>query len=159
VLSDGSNPLTERERNALAHIDRDVDDRDIADRLSLSEGTVRNHLSAAIQKLGARNRAEAARDRSRQGLVLSSIHLGQSLGMLRGHHAAPSEEVRDRGKPAIRPSVQAATDSGSGALGQPDASSLNRDANVSGVRAPNSCRGALERLFYSLGATRGGAGK
>ncbi len=34
---------------------------EIADRLGLSEGTVRNHLSAAIQKVGARNRAEAAR--------------------------------------------------------------------------------------------------
>ncbi len=32
---------------------------DIAARLHLSPGTVRNHLSAAIQKLGARNRAEA----------------------------------------------------------------------------------------------------
>ena len=29
--------------------------------MTLSEGTVRNHLSAAIQKVGARNRAEAAR--------------------------------------------------------------------------------------------------
>ncbi len=34
---------------------------EIAASLSLSEGTVRNHLSAAIQKVGARNRAEAAR--------------------------------------------------------------------------------------------------
>ena len=33
---------------------------EIAGRLHLSPGTVRNHLSAAIQKLGARNRAEAA---------------------------------------------------------------------------------------------------
>jgi two-component system, NarL family, response regulator DesR len=32
---------------------------DVAVRLHLSPGTVRNHLSAAIQKLGARNRAEA----------------------------------------------------------------------------------------------------
>ena len=32
---------------------------DIAVRLHLSNGTIRNHLSAAIQKLGARNRAEA----------------------------------------------------------------------------------------------------
>jgi two-component system response regulator DesR len=33
----------------------------VARRLFLSEGTVRNHLSAAIQKLNARNRTEAAR--------------------------------------------------------------------------------------------------
>ena len=40
---------------------------DIAGRLGLSEGTVRNHLSAAIQKTGARNRAEAARFASDKG--------------------------------------------------------------------------------------------
>jgi two-component system response regulator DesR len=34
---------------------------DIAAKLNLSEGTVRNHLSVAIQKLGGRNRVEAAR--------------------------------------------------------------------------------------------------
>jgi two-component system response regulator DesR len=34
---------------------------DIASRLTLSEGTVRNYLSEAINKLGARNRVEAAR--------------------------------------------------------------------------------------------------
>jgi two-component system response regulator DesR len=34
---------------------------DIAGRLHLSEGTVRNYLSAAIGKTGARNRLEAAR--------------------------------------------------------------------------------------------------
>ena len=33
---------------------------EIADDLALSEGTVRNHLSVAIQKLGVRNRVEAA---------------------------------------------------------------------------------------------------
>ena len=33
----------------------------IADTLHLSEGTVRNYLSVAIQKLGAENRIEAAR--------------------------------------------------------------------------------------------------
>jgi two-component system response regulator DesR len=34
---------------------------DIANELSLSEGTVRNYLSEAISKLGAANRTEAAR--------------------------------------------------------------------------------------------------
>jgi two-component system, NarL family, response regulator DesR len=34
---------------------------EIADALALSEGTVRNYLSVAIHKLGARNRVEAAR--------------------------------------------------------------------------------------------------
>jgi two-component system response regulator DesR len=35
--------------------------------LHLSQGTVRNHLSAAIQKLGARNRAEAVQIAERKG--------------------------------------------------------------------------------------------
>jgi two-component system, NarL family, response regulator DesR len=40
---------------------------EIADRLILSEGTVRNHLSVAIQKLGVRNRVEAARLAEQKG--------------------------------------------------------------------------------------------
>jgi two-component system response regulator DesR len=40
---------------------------DIAARLSLSEGTVRNHLSTAIQKLDAHNRLEAARRAEQKG--------------------------------------------------------------------------------------------
>jgi two-component system response regulator DesR len=41
--------------------DRGADLDEIARALFLSRGTVRNHLSNAIQKLGARNRSEAAR--------------------------------------------------------------------------------------------------
>ena len=40
-----------------------------------SEGTVRNHLSAAIQKVGARNRAEAARNRRGKGLARADVRL------------------------------------------------------------------------------------
>ncbi len=40
---------------------------DLAVRLHLSQGTVRNHLSAAIQKPGARNRAEAIQIAERKG--------------------------------------------------------------------------------------------
>ena len=61
ALAEGSNPLTEREREVLASTEEQATIAEIAAGLSLSEGTVRNHLSAAIQKLGARNRAEAAR--------------------------------------------------------------------------------------------------
>lgn len=61
ALSEGANPLSEREREVLALSATNGTVADIAVRLSLSEGTVRNHLSAAIQKTGARNRAEAAR--------------------------------------------------------------------------------------------------
>ena len=61
ALSEGVSPLTERERQVLAATDRGADLDEIARRLFLSRGTVRNHLSNAIQKLGARNRSEAAR--------------------------------------------------------------------------------------------------
>jgi len=40
---------------------------EIAKRLFLSEGTVRNYLSAAIAKVGARNRAEAVRTADDRG--------------------------------------------------------------------------------------------
>jgi two-component system, NarL family, response regulator DesR len=61
ALAEGTNPLSEREREVLATSLEAATIADMAGRLSLSEGTVRNHLSAAIQKVGARNRAEAAR--------------------------------------------------------------------------------------------------
>ena len=60
-LSEGANPLTSREREVLSASLFGASLTDIAARLSLSEGTVRNHLSAAMQKLGAQNRMEAAR--------------------------------------------------------------------------------------------------
>ena len=61
ALSEGSNPLSDREREVLAAATERATVAEIAMSMSLSEGTVRNHLSAAIQKIGARNRAEAAR--------------------------------------------------------------------------------------------------
>ena len=67
ALSDGVSPLTERERQVLAATSRGAGIPEIARTLFLSEGTVRNHLSAAIQKLYARNRAEAARLAEQKG--------------------------------------------------------------------------------------------
>ncbi len=61
ALGDGSSPLSDREREVLTSSIEFGTVAEIAERFSLSEGTVRNHLSAAIQKVGARNRAEAAR--------------------------------------------------------------------------------------------------
>ncbi len=61
ALSEGDNPLTSREREVLAEAVHGATVADIAGRLALSEGTVRNHLSVAIQKVGGRNRFEAAR--------------------------------------------------------------------------------------------------
>jgi two-component system response regulator DesR len=54
-------PLTDRERQVLRLSDDGLSGDAIASQLKLSEGTVRNYLSEAIGKLGARNRAEAAR--------------------------------------------------------------------------------------------------
>jgi two-component system response regulator DesR len=67
ALSDGPNPLTPREREVLAAALDGSGIAAIASRLYLSEGTVRNHLSAAIQKLGASNRMEAARIAEQRG--------------------------------------------------------------------------------------------
>ncbi|MFF4949407.1 response regulator [Streptomyces chattanoogensis] len=60
ALADGASPLTEREREVLRRADGGTN-AEIAAALHLSQGTVRNYLSLAIQKTGARNRAEAIR--------------------------------------------------------------------------------------------------
>lgn len=54
-------PLSERERQVLRLAGEGMEGNDIAAKLGLSEGTVRNYLSEAITKLGATNRVEAAR--------------------------------------------------------------------------------------------------
>jgi two-component system, NarL family, response regulator DesR len=60
ALSDGISPLTERERMVLAAAAHGASIAEIAASLYLSEGTVRNYLSVAMQKLNAHNRVEAA---------------------------------------------------------------------------------------------------
>ena len=67
ALSAGDNPLTEREREVLAASEDGATIEDVAARLYLSEGTVRNYLSSAIKKLGTRNRVEAARLAQQKG--------------------------------------------------------------------------------------------
>ncbi|MFG1905988.1 response regulator transcription factor [Kribbella sp. NPDC048928] len=61
TLVAGTSPLTGRESDVLRAARDGGTVADIAKELHLSEGTVRNHLSAAIGKTGARTRAEAAR--------------------------------------------------------------------------------------------------
>ncbi len=60
-LSTGTSPLTDRERDVLLAAADGATVADVAARLHLSEGTVRNHLSSAIGKTSARTRAEAVR--------------------------------------------------------------------------------------------------
>jgi two-component system response regulator DesR len=67
ALSEGDSPLTEREREVLAASANGATIEDIAAKLYLSEGTVRNYLSTAIKKMGMRNRVEAARLAERKG--------------------------------------------------------------------------------------------
>jgi two-component system response regulator DesR len=61
TIAHGTSPFMPRERDVLATTRSSATVAEIAARLFLSEGTVRNYLSAAISKAGARNRAEAVR--------------------------------------------------------------------------------------------------
>jgi two-component system response regulator DesR len=67
ALAEGANPLTQREREVLATSAGGGTIADIAASVHLSEGTVRNYVSSAIQKLDARNRADAARIAKEKG--------------------------------------------------------------------------------------------
>ncbi|WP_406057896.1 response regulator transcription factor [Streptomyces sp. NBC_01077] len=67
ALGAGPNPLTARERDALAAAVDGATIADIATTLHLSESTVRNYLSSAIGKTGTRNRMEAVRAARQQG--------------------------------------------------------------------------------------------
>jgi two-component system response regulator DesR len=62
-------PLTDREREVLRLAGDGSSAPAIAQRLHLSEGTVRNYLSEAIGKLGASNRIEAARLAREKGFL------------------------------------------------------------------------------------------
>jgi two-component system response regulator DesR len=66
-LSIGSSPLTDRETQVLAAAAQGGSSAAIAGQVFLSEGTVRNHLSAAMGKLGAASRAEAVRIATENG--------------------------------------------------------------------------------------------
>ncbi|MEU4238413.1 response regulator transcription factor [Actinoplanes sp. NPDC026619] len=70
-LAQGESPLTERESDVLRAARDGGTVADIARDLRLSEGTVRNHLSSAIGKTGARTRAEAVRLALDNGWLLS----------------------------------------------------------------------------------------
>jgi two-component system response regulator DesR len=72
TLARGASPLTQRETDVLRAASDGGTVADIAAELALSEGTVRNHLSAAIGKTGARTRAEAVRLADEHGWLLGS---------------------------------------------------------------------------------------
>lgn len=68
-LFDGANPLSERERQVLRLAADGRTAGAIAGEIYLSQGTVRNLLSAAIGKTGAQNRAQAARIAGDKGWI------------------------------------------------------------------------------------------
>lgn len=68
-LAEGANPLSERERDVLRAALNGESVSAIASSLHLSNGTVRNYLSAAIAKTGAANRLEAARSAEQRGWI------------------------------------------------------------------------------------------
>ncbi|MFF4890480.1 response regulator transcription factor [Micromonospora chersina] len=70
TLATGPSPLTERETEVLRTARGGGTVAELAATLHLSEGTVRNHLSAAIGKTGARNRADAVRIAEENGWLL-----------------------------------------------------------------------------------------
>ena len=62
-------PLSEREREVLVLVAQGHSNRDIAEQLVLTEGTVKNHVSNILSKLQAENRTQAADIARRYGLV------------------------------------------------------------------------------------------
>jgi two-component system response regulator DesR len=69
TLAAGESPFTPREREVLDAGASGAPISEIAERLHLSEGTVRNYLSAAIGKTGARNRVEAWQIANQRGWI------------------------------------------------------------------------------------------
>ena len=66
---DDNDPLTEKERKAVRLAGEGLKTAEIASKLYLSEGTVRNYLSEAIAKLNAANRIDAARIAKQKGWI------------------------------------------------------------------------------------------
>nr|CEL15152.1 LuxR family two component system response regulator [Kibdelosporangium sp. MJ126-NF4]CTQ93252.1 LuxR family two component system response regulator [Kibdelosporangium sp. MJ126-NF4] len=69
ALAENPCPLTERELEVLRMVDDSRTAPDIAKALNLSAGTVRNYVSSAMTKLGARSRAQAARTARDNGWI------------------------------------------------------------------------------------------
>ncbi|WP_049568294.1 DNA-binding response regulator [Nocardiopsis sp. SBT366] len=69
AISAGDSPLSPRESDVLALARDGAPVEEIARRVCLSRGTVRNHLASVISKLDASNRHEAARIASEHGWI------------------------------------------------------------------------------------------
>ncbi|MFC5824713.1 response regulator transcription factor [Nonomuraea insulae] len=69
ALEAPDNPLTQRETEALRLSASGAQPAEIAERLFLTYGTVRNYLTSAVAKLGARNRVDAIRIATESGWI------------------------------------------------------------------------------------------
>ncbi len=69
AISAGDSPLTRREADVLELAAEGAPVEEIASRVALTPGTVRNYLSSAVGKVGAANRHEAARIARRRGWI------------------------------------------------------------------------------------------
>ncbi|GAA4592823.1 response regulator transcription factor [Planotetraspora phitsanulokensis] len=81
ALDTDGNPLTARELDILETAASGATVGEIAERLSLSHGTVRNYLSRILAKLGARSRVEAIQIASESGWLWPAN--GREIGILR----------------------------------------------------------------------------
>lgn len=70
AMADGGTALTPREREVLALLAQGLANKAIAPRLGITEHTVKAHVAAIYDKLGAGNRAEAVMAAARRGLVM-----------------------------------------------------------------------------------------
>jgi len=69
-INDGlPDPLTERELNVLRLLAEGMSNREIGNKLSLTEGTVKNYVTNVLQKIGARDRTQAALRGRELGLI------------------------------------------------------------------------------------------
>jgi len=69
-INEQSEPLTAREREVLQLLAQGIPNKQIAQRLSISEHTVKFHVSAIMTKLGAASRTEAVTTAARRGWLL-----------------------------------------------------------------------------------------
>jgi DNA-binding NarL/FixJ family response regulator len=62
-------PFSERERDIVRLLAAGLSNKEIGDRLCLAEGTVKNYVTSILQKLGARDRTQAALRAREMGLI------------------------------------------------------------------------------------------
>lgn len=68
-MSSQRNPLSDREQEILALIEQGNSSKEIAKKLFLTDGTVRNYISESLSKLEAKNRIEAVAKAKSKGWI------------------------------------------------------------------------------------------